>query len=137
MILCNINGIWDLDFDVRVGTVNRGGQTRRRTVPGRPADGFSTGSGHGSSGRGVVVRGAGFSVVAVVAVTVASASAAAAAVEPQRADGPGGRVPDDDPRAPDHGEGQHFQRLGRRYGHHVVSASGQHGHRARYVYMRR
>jgi len=126
-----------------VGTVNRGGQTRRRTVPERrPADGFATGSGHGagSGGHGVIVRGAGFSVVAVIAVTVASASAsvtaaaaAAAAVGPQRADGPGGRVPDDDPRAPDHGKGQHFQRLGRRYGHHVVSASGQHGHRARYT----
>jgi len=116
-----------------VGTVNRGGQTRRRTVPERPADGFAADSGHGagSSGDGAIVSGAGFPVVAAVAVTVAGASAAdAAAVGPQRADGPGGRVPDDDPRAPDHGEGQHFQRLGRRYGHHVVSASGQHGHRA-------
>lgn len=115
-----------LDFDVRVGTVIRGGQTRRRTVPGRPTGSLATGNGDGgSSGDGVFVSdlGAGLSVVAIGVVPVATA------VRPERADRPDGRVLDDDPRAPNHGESQHFHRLGRRYGHHVVAGSSQHGHR--------
>jgi len=104
IIICN------LDFDVRVGTINRGGQTRRRTVPDcRQADRLATGIGDH------------FFVVPV----------ATAAVQPQRsAENPDGRVLDDHPRTPDHGQCQHFQRLNRRYGHHVVSTSDKHGHRA-------
>jgi len=73
-----------------VGTINRGGQTRRRTVPnGRPADGLSTGIDDGIFTGGQVY------VVATV--------------RPQGAEDPGKRVLDDDPRAPDHGECQHFE----------------------------
>jgi len=87
ILLCN------LDFDVRVGAINRGGQTRRWTVPdGRTADGLTTGIYDG------IFIGGRFFVVPV-----------AAAVRPQGAEGPGGRVLDDDPRAPDHGECQHFE----------------------------
>jgi len=112
-----------------VGAVNRGGQTRRRAVPASPADADlllllrPLVHGGGASGRRSVRRprvapGRGVRVVAV-----------AAPPRPQRADGHGRRVLDDDPRAPEHGERQHFQRLGRRYGHHVVPALGRRGHR--------
>jgi len=81
-----------------VGTVNRGRQTRWRTVPERRAGGLATGSGDGgSSGDSVIVRGfgAGLLVVAISVVPVA------AAVRKQRADSTDGRVLDDDPRTPD------------------------------------
>lgn len=72
IIICN------LDFDVRVGTINRGGQTRRRTVPDcRQADCL-----------------VGDHVFVVPVATV---------VQQQRFEDPGGHVSDDDPRTPDHG----------------------------------
>lgn len=88
ILLCN------LDFDVRMGTVNRGGQTRRRTVPdGCQAYGFATGI------DGGILIGDHISVVP-----------AGGADRPQgAADGLNGRVLDDDPRAPDHGECKHFE----------------------------
>jgi len=110
IVICN------LDFDVRMCTVNRVEQTRWRTVSDeRPAaDGFAS-----CGGDSVVVVGGRAFVVPVARV-----------VGPQRPDGQSDRVPDHDPRTPDHGEGKHFQRLGHRYGHHhVVAASDQHGHR--------
>lgn len=109
-----------------MGAVNRGGQTRRRAVPASSADDLQLLHPHvrGASGRRFARRlhvapGRGVRVIA----------AAAVPLRPQRADGHGRRVLDDDPRAPEHGERQHFQRLGRRYGHHVVPAIGQRGHR--------
>jgi len=111
-----------------VGTVHRGGQTRRRTVPGRSAGGLiATGSGDGgSSGDCVIVSGPGdqLSVIAINVIAMATA------VRPERGNSPNGRVLDDDPRAPDHGKSQHFYGLGHRYGYHIVSASDQHGHRS-------
>lgn len=97
-------------------TVNGGGQARWRTVPassdGHPLVVF-TGRGrrftcNASSGGGdIVVVGA---------------------ARPRRVDEPEDGVPGDDPRSPDQGQRQHFQRLCRRYGHHVVAAPDQHGH---------
>lgn len=108
-------------------TVNRGEQTRRRAVPARVL--------HGQPHRtaaDLVARGR---LVAVVVRRVGRRRRRGRATVPeqfdgpQRTDGPGGRALDDNPRAPDHGEREHFQRVRRRYGHHVIAAAlGQHGH---------
>jgi len=119
----DISVTWNLDFDVRVGTINRGRQTRWRTVPECRTDGLATGSGNGgSSGDGVIVRGFGADLL-VVAISVVYMTTAATAARKERTDSTDGCILDDDPRTPDHWKSQHFHRLGRRNGHHIVTAS--------------
>lgn len=79
-----------LDFDVRVRAVNRGRQTRRRTVPAQSAAG---GGGRRLAGRDRC------DVVHVVVVPTE-------AEQPQRVGRTGRDVLDDDPHAPDHRERQ-------------------------------
>lgn len=111
-----------LDFDVRMGTEDRGEQTRRRAVPVRV---------HGHQPRpigSVTSRLPRRRPVGRVTVSSRRRAAAVRVAEqldrPQRPNRPDGRVLDNDPRAPDHGQREHFQRVRGRYGNHVVARRG-------------